>query len=91
MGHPGTLILFRWFLLSQIERGHFAQNASVHLLSVEVAQCIDPQPMDCQRFIVHCLPEVPSGKLPHNYGKSPFLMGKSIITGPSSIGIQRVY
>jgi len=33
------------------------------------------------------LPEVPSGKLPHNYGKSPFLMGKSIINGPFSIAM----
>jgi hypothetical protein len=27
------------------------------------------------------MPMVPSGKQPHNYGKSPFLMGKSAITG----------
>ena len=96
-GHPGTLILFRWFLLSQIERGHFfVQNASVHLLSVEVAQCIYRSSTNGlpALIFVHCLPEVPSGKLPHNYGKSPFLMGKSIINGPCSIAMlnyQRVF
>jgi hypothetical protein len=38
---------------------------------------------------------LPSGKLSHNCGKSPFLMGKSTIsTGPFSIAMfvyQRVY
>ena len=34
----------------------------------------------------HLDPWLPSGKQPHNYGKSPFFMGKSTIsTGPFSI------
>ena len=28
---------------------------------------------------------LPSGKQPHNYGKSPFLISKSTINGPFSI------
>ena len=28
-----------------------------------------------------CESRLPSGKLSHNYGKSPFLMGKSTING----------
>jgi hypothetical protein len=38
--------------------------------------------------------DVPSGKHTKNYGKSPFLMGKSTINGPFSIAMlnyQRVY
>ena len=38
--------------------------------------------------------ELPSGKRLQNYGKSPFLMGKSAINGPCSIAMlvyQRVH
>ena len=31
--------------------------------------------------------DVPSGKLSHNYGKSPFLIGKATINGPFSIAM----
>ena len=37
---------------------------------------------------------IPSGKRLHNYGKSPFLKGKSTINGPFSIAVlvyQRVF
>ena len=32
-------------------------------------------------WISHGISQIPSGKLSHNYGKSPFLMGKSTING----------
>ena len=34
---------------------------------------------------------LPSGKQPHNYGKSPCFMGKSTINGPFSIAMQLFY
>ena len=36
------------------------------------------------------LPTLISGKLPHNYGTSPFSMGKSTINHNFSIAISRV-
>ena len=36
---------------------------------------------------VFVYPRVPSGKRLHNYGKSPFLMGKFTINGPFSIAM----
>ena len=35
--------------------------------------------------------EIPSGKQPHNYGKSPFLMGKSTISMAIFNGFLYVY
>ena len=44
-----------------------------------------------QRIVVtldiHMVLIFPSGKQPHNYGKSPFLIGKSTINGPFSIAM----
>ena len=45
-------------------------------------------------WLIHNPPTIPSGKLLHNYGKSPFLMGKSTINGHFSIATlnyQRVH
>ena len=39
-----------------------------------------PATIDCLRVTVKPLYGLPSGKLTKNYGKSPFLMGKSTIS-----------
>ena len=38
-------------------------------------------------WFIYSYPLDPSGKLSHNYGKSPFSMGKSTINGPLSIAM----
>ena len=59
----------RWLQLCGIG-GHFGPDATTLVatrLEVEPVTCFDRE-------------EVPSGKLLHNYGKSPWLMGKSTIS-----------